>query len=736
MKQLKRQCLKWLARLLFKIIYRVEVRGLDNYPREEGNYVVIANHVSYLDGPLLMSFIPNMPVFAINKDVNEKWWAKIFTRHFEMYPLDSGKSMAVKGLIKMLRKGRRVVIFPEGRISNTGTIMKVYEGAGKIAQLGNADIIPVRIDGAQYSRFGRLQGKVKQRMFPKITLTICPPQALDVPAHLPVKKRKQQIRLRIYDLMIATFYATSNTDTTLTQALCESINNYGGEQKIIEDMQREAMSLQRLRIASLVLSDALAKKGICEGNIGVFLPNVMATVVTFYALQEMGLVAAMLNYTAGEDNIKSALDSADIKIILTSRKFIEMAGLQSVLTMLEQCSQIIYLEDVRQSVQFKDKLKALVKAKFGAGTAYSSSVTAQHPAVILFTSGSSGTPKAVVLSHKNLLTNSAQVKATIDFNSQDIFFNALPLFHTFGLGVGMVLPVISGIKTFLYPSPLHYKTIPEFVYDSRATVLFGTNTFLQGYARHAECDHFQYLRIVIAGAEKLTAKTRHQWLTKYAKKILEGYGVTETSPALSLNNYSYNKDDTVGRLLPGIEYQLKPVEGITAGGRLWVKGDNIMLGYVRAGDMHNLDRPEQGWYDTGDIVDVDEDGFITILGRAKRFAKVAGEMISLAKIELWLETLWPDNQHCVCAVSSERKGEKLVLLTDKLAADRHTLRQHILAAGGVEIMLPDEILYLQELPRLGNGKLDYTSLQKIATSHFAAAQGNTAANRGADLHVQ
>ncbi len=719
MNQFKRQCLKWLARLLFKIIYRVEVKGLDNYPHSKGNYVVISNHVSYLDGPLLMSFIPDIPVFAINKDVNEKWWAKIFTSHFEMYPLDSGKSMAVKGLIKMLRKGRRVVIFPEGRISNTGAIMKVYEGAGKIAQLGNADIIPVRIDGAQYSRFGRLQGKVKQRLFPKITLTICPPQKLNIPDHLAVKKRKQRIRLEIYDLMTSTFYSTSNTDISLTQALYESIRNFGGEQKIIEDMQREAMSLRRLRIASLILSDALAKKGVQQGNIGVLLPNVMATVVTFYALQQMGLVAAMLNYTSGTDNIKSAVDSADIKVILTSRKFIETAELQSILSILEECTQVIFLEDVRQSVTLRDKLNGLIKSKLPPGSIQRITISPQQAAVILFTSGSSGTPKAVALSHKNLLANSAQVKAIIDFNSQDIFFNALPLFHSFGLGVGMVLPVTSGIKTFLYPSPLHYKTIPEFIYDTRATVLFGTNTFLQGYAKYAEHDHFQYLRFVIAGAEKLKATTRHQWLTKYAKKILEGYGVTETSPALSLNNYSHNKDDTVGRLLPGIEYQLKPVEGIRTGGRLWVKGDNIMLGYVSAGDMHKLDRPEQGWYDTGDIVEVDADGFITILGRAKRFAKVAGEMISLAKIEVWLETLWPDNQHCVCAVSSQRKGEKLVLLTDKSEVNRQTIRQYILAAGGVEIMVPDEFLYIEEMPRLGSGKLDYASLQKIAISHFA-----------------
>ena len=720
MNSIKRQCIRWVAQILFKLLYRVEVRGLEHYPLNDERYVLISNHISLLDGPLLMSFVPNLPIFAINSEVNEKWWARIFTRHFEMYPLNSDQPMAVKGLIKMLRAGRRVVIFPEGRISSTGTIMKVYEGAAKIAQLGEAKIIPIRIDGPQYTRFGRMQGKVRQRLFPKITLTFCAPVSLSKLSKDMDKQDKAARRLEMYDLMTQTMYATTNIHKTLSQAMSEAITLYGRDQIVIEDMQREPINLGRLHIGSIVLSEAFKALSIKPGNIGVLLPNVGATVVTFYALQRLGWVAAMLNYTAGISHIRSAIEAAGIETIITSKKFIEVAELGDVLTQLEASCRIVWLEDIKDQVGLKDKLLAVIKSKLPDKSAENKS-SAEDIAVILFTSGSSGTPKAVALSHKNLLANSAQVKACIDFNSQDIFFNALPLFHSFGLGVGMVLPVTSGIKTFLYPSPLHFKAIPEYIYDTRASVLFGTDTFLQGYARHAEADHFHTLRYVIAGAEKLKASTRQMWLTNFGQRILEGYGVTETSPAISLNNISYSKEGSVGRLLPGIDFQLRAVEGITEGAQLWVKGDNVMLGYMQNGDNQNLQKPHQGWYDTGDIVSMDIHGYMTIIGRAKRFAKVAGEMISLARVELWIQELWSEYEHCVCSIACDRKGERLVLVTDYPQADKAAMREYIISVGGTEIMLPHDIIVIEDLPKLGSGKCDYVSVDRLVSDYFSAA---------------
>ena len=717
MKIIPKQFLKPFGRILFKLLYRVDVRGLENFPTDQSPYVIVSNHVSFLDGPLLMSYLPEMPVFAINTAVNKKWWAKIFTRFFEMYPLDSNNPMAVKGLIRMLQAGRKVVIFPEGRITNHGSLMKIYEGPAKIAQLGGAQLIPVRIDGAQNTVFGRLRGLVKLKLFPEITITICPPEAIHTPSDRPGAEKKAALRRRIYDVMTSMMYQTSRTDSTLYRALGESLRIYGSRHQVLEDLDRKAISLGRLLLGSVVLGRVLSrivKKG---QSTGVLLPNAIPTAVTFYALQAIAAVPAMLNFSVGKGSLLSALKTARIDTVITSRKFIRLAQLESIEALLLDNVKLIYLEDLKQQISLTDKLVGLVKAKTRLGL-YRQQTDCHQPAVILFTSGSEGLPKGVVLSHKNLLANQAQAKSCLDFSSRDCFFNALPVFHSFGLGVGLILPVSSGIKTFLYPSPLHYKVIPELVYDTRATVMFGTDTFLSAYASHADPEDFQFTRYVIAGAEKLKATTRDKWMARFGVRIFEGYGVTETSPVLSVNNYSYYKSGTVGRMFPGIDTKIEKVAGIEAGGRLWVRGDNIMLGYMRADQPGQLQGVMDGWHDTGDIVNIDDEGFVRILGRAKRFAKVGGEMVSLAQVEAWVAGLWPEAMHCVCALADERRGEKLVLVTTFASADRKTIQQYITDQGGAEIMAPREVLYVADIPVLATGKLDYPEIQKLVNEKY------------------
>lgn len=713
MKIIPKQTLKTLGRLLFKLLYRVEVKGLENYPKDDSPYVILPNHTSFLDGPLMMSYMPDMPVFAINTNVNKKWWAKIFTQFFEMYPLDPTQPMAVKGLVKMLRSGRKVVIFPEGRITENGALMKIYEGPGKIAELGRAKLLPVRIDGAQYTSFGRLKGLLKLKLFPKITITICPPVDMDIAKEIRGAERKLALRRKVYDVMTDMMYRTSKTDGTLFQTLCDSQKIYGSDHEVLEDLERKPISLGRVLLGSLVLGRCLSKYVSRKENVGLLLPNAIATGVSFYALQGIGAVPAMLNFTVGANSLLSAVDTATLKTVITSHKFIELAQLEELETALKQKVNIVYLEDIKTDIGLLDKLIGLwkVKTKFGLLKYQNEN---HDPAVILFTSGSEGSPKGVVLSHENLLSNQAQVKACLDFSSKDKFFNALPVFHSFGLGVGLALPISSGIKTFLYPSPLHYKIVPELAYDTKCTVMFGTDTFLSGYAKHADPEDFQFTRYVIAGAEKLKASTREKWVEKFGVRIFEGYGVTETSPALSINNYSHCKFGTVGRLFPGITPKLESIPGIEQGGRLWVQGNNIMLGYLRAENPGVLEPVNDRWHDTGDIVDIDDEGFITILGRAKRFAKIGGEMVSLTQVESWVSALWPDEVHCVCAIADERKGEKLVLVTTREHADRKSLQQYIVNQGGAEIMTPKVMLSVKEMPVLGTGKLDYNGVQKLA----------------------
>jgi acyl-[acyl-carrier-protein]-phospholipid O-acyltransferase/long-chain-fatty-acid--[acyl-carrier-protein] ligase len=424
----------------------------------------------------------------------------------------------------------------------------------------------------------------------------------------------------------------------------------------------------------------------------------------------------MINFSTGAANIEAACMAGKIRTIVSSRGFVERARLEKLVDALAETVRIVYLEDLRERVSLADKLRALARYRRAIVPR-----TADEPAAILFTSGSEGTPKGVVLSHRNMLTNAAQAAARIDFGRTDKVFNALPVFHAFGLTVGLVLPVVSGVPVFLYPSPLHYRIVPELVYGANATIMFGTDTFLSGYARAAHPYDFRSVRYVLAGAEPVKEATRRVWAEKFGLRILEGYGVTETAPALALNTPMFNRFGTVGRLLPGIEARLEPVPGVDEGGRLYVRGPNVMLGYLKADNPGVLQPPEEGWHDTGDIVSIDRDGFVTIKGRAKRFAKIGGEMISLAAIETMAAELWPDALSAVVTQPDPRRGERVVLVTEQKGATRAALQAHARVKGASDLMVPAEVMIVDKLPLLGSGKPDLTAVARLVIDRQPAA---------------
>jgi acyl-[acyl-carrier-protein]-phospholipid O-acyltransferase/long-chain-fatty-acid--[acyl-carrier-protein] ligase len=393
-----------------------------------------------------------------------------------------------------------------------------------------------------------------------------------------------------------------------------------------------------------------------------------------------------------------------------------MAKFDDVIEALAVHARIIYLEDLREGISIVDKVIGLFARLAPRFVHRQANASWDDPAVVLFTSGSEGTPKGVVLSHENLLANRHQLAAVIDFNPTDIVFNALPIFHSFGLTAGTLLPTLSGVKTFVYPSPLHYRIVPTLVYDTNSTIMFGTDTFLAGYARVAHPYDFYSLRYVFAGAEKVKDETRNVWSDRFGLRILEGYGATETSPVISTNTPMHFKAGTVGRLMPGIAYELDPVPGIEAGGRLIVSGPNVMLGYLRAENPGVLEPPEDGRYDTGDIVSIDDHDFVTIQGRAKRFAKIAGEMVSLGAVEGYASAVWPEHQHAVVAIPDPRKGEQLVLVTENADAGREPLLAFAKAQGIAELMVPRTIRIVEAIPVLGTGKVDYVGVKSLAES--------------------
>jgi acyl-[acyl-carrier-protein]-phospholipid O-acyltransferase / long-chain-fatty-acid--[acyl-carrier-protein] ligase len=702
--------------IVLRAFYRLEVKGLENVDKAGHNAIIALNHVSFLDPPLATAILPKRPVFAIDVAMSKHWWIQPFLKFVRTMPLDPLKPMAMRTIINAVREGDRVVIFPEGRITVTGSLMKIYDGAALIADKSDAMVVPVRIDGPEATIFSRLKrSQVRRRLFPKITVTILEPVKLKVDPELKGRKRRQAAGAALYEIMSDLIFRTTSTDRTIVEAVIDAAKVHGKSWPAIEDPVSGRLTYRRMLQATAILGAKLMPFALEGRTLGIMLPTSNGAVVTLLAVMSSGRVPAMINFTAGAANILAACRAAEVDTIFTSRVFVERARLENVIAQLEKHVRIVYLEDIRKTIHFSDKLRGLLKWK--------KPLVARKPddwAVVLFTSGSEGLPKGVVLSHRNMLANVAQAAARIDFGREDKLFNVLPVFHSFGLTGGTILPLVSGVPTYLYPSPLHYRTVPELVYGVCATVMFGTDTFLNGYARVANPYDFRSLRYVVAGAELVKESTRQIYLEKFGLRILEGYGVTETSPVLALNTPMFNKFGSVGRLLPGMTAKLEKVEGVEEGGRLYVTGPNVMLGYLRSDKPGVLEVPPQGWHDTGDIVTIDDQGFITIKGRAKRFAKVGGEMVSLAAVETLAGDLWPDNVTAVASVPDARKGERLIMVTNKHGATRSDFMVYARSKHASELMLPSEIIVLDKLPMLGSGKVDNLAIAKFVREQAAA----------------
>ncbi len=708
--------------IVFRAFYHLEVKGFDNIAKAGHNAIIALNHVSFLDPPLAMSLLPKRPVFAIDVTMSQHWWIQPFLKVVRTMALDPLKPFSLRAIINAVRDGNMLVIFPEGRITVTGSLMKIYDGAAMIADRSDAMVVPVHIDGPEATIFSRLKrSQVRRRWFPRITVNILEPVKLEIGEELKGRKRRQAAGAALYEIMSDLMFRSTPTDRTVVDDVIEAAKIHGPSWPAVEDPVSGKLTYRRLLQAVAILGAKLMPLTLEGRALGVMLPTSNGGVVTVLAVMSAGRVPAMINFSAGAANILGACRAAEIDTILTSRAFVEKGRLEHVVEQIEKQVRIIYLEDVRKTISFADKLRGL----FG----WKKALVARKSddwAVILFTSGTEGLPKGVVLSHRNVLANVAQCAARIDFGREDKLFNALPIFHSFGFTGGVVLPLISGVPLYLYPSPLHYRTVPELVYWKCATVLFGTDTFLNGYARMANPYDFRSLRYVVAGAEPVRESTRQICLEKFGLRILEGYGVTETSPVLALNTPMFNKFGSVGRILPGMEARLEHVDGVEEGGRLYVRGPNVMLGYLRADKPGVLEPPPDGWHDAGDIVSIDAQGFITIKGRAKRFAKVGGEMVSLAAVEMLAADLWPDNISAVEAVPDARKGERLILTTDKHGATRSEFQAYARSKHASELMLPSEVIVLDKLPLLGSGKVDHLTLQKFvleqATAKAAAAE--------------
>ena len=719
--------LRPIVQFFLRLCFRIEVSGVEHLSAAGDRVLITPNHLSFLDPLIIAAYMPGKPAFAINVYQAEKWYFKWLYTLSTLYRLDPLKPLSMKRLIQDLRPDpektspSRVVLFPEGRISTSGGIMKIYEGTGMILEKTGATLVVARIDGTEYSKLSRLSRKLRLRWFPKIRLAFMPPVTFEKDKHVPATT--------IYRLMTEAAFHTSKHRQSFLEATLQSYALHGGRHTVGSDITRANMNYRQLFTRAFVISEKLrvilsaakdpqtiagdssATPQNDNKYVGLLLPNALGAMVTFMALHMLGKIPCMLNYSAGKTSIQHTCRIATLKTILTSRTFIEKAKLEDLIETLQKDFHIIYLEDIRPTVSLSDKLIGLWRS-YCPRKQLEEILAATQPddaAVVIYTSGSEGTPKGVALSHANILSNVGQIFAILDITTADKLFNAMPVFHCFGLCVGLILPMARGIKTFLYPSPLHYRIIPDLIYDTDATVMLGTDTFYRGYAHYANAYDFWNIRLAVAGAEKLKEPTRRLYSDKFRVNIIEGYGVTETSPVLAVNTPMFSKIGSVGKAMPCVECRVETIPGMEIGGRLWVKGPNIMLGYLKA-DQPGVIQNQGEWYDTGDIVDIDEEGYITILGRAKRFAKIAGEMVSLTIIEDLAHSLFLHNS--AITIPDERKGEQIVLFTESAELTKEQLLTQAKQTGVAEICLAKTIIFMETIPRLGNGKIDYVTLTK------------------------
>jgi acyl-[acyl-carrier-protein]-phospholipid O-acyltransferase/long-chain-fatty-acid--[acyl-carrier-protein] ligase len=614
-------------------------------------------------------------------------------------------------------QGRKLMIFPEGRLTRTGALMKVYEGAAMVADKSHAQVLPLCIEGLQFSPLGHMRGRLRLRWFPRLKLHILPPVTLAPPdaGELTPRQRREAVGRALQNVMVDAVFRGKDTGHTLFSAMLDARLRHGRRTLIAEDIDRNPVSYDRLLLGSVILGRALRDATPGETHVALMLPNAIASVVAFFGLQAFGSVPCLLNVSAGAANMAAACRAAGVRTVVSSRTFVEKGRLGAAAARLQGEVRFIWLEDLRAKLGLRAKLRGMLQAR-RARRLPGALAAPDAPAVVLYTSGSEGTPKGVVLSHRNLLANCAQVAAVIDFHGGDRVFNAMPMFHAFGLTGGTLLPLLYGVRTFHYPSPLHYRIVPGLIYDTDATICFGTDTFLNGWARYAHPYDFYAMRYIFAGAEKLRDETRQMFADRFGVRVLEGYGATETAPVLALNTAMHCRPGAAGRFLPGLDWRLEPVAGVTAGGRLLVRGPNVMLGYLRDTAPGVLEKLSDGWYDTGDVVTVDATGFLSIVGRVRRFAKLGGEMVSMTAAEALAAALWPAESHAVISLPDPRKGETLLLVTTRKDADPRELLAFAAARAVPAVMVPRAVLPVATLPLLGSGKVDYPAVERLAAA--------------------
>ncbi len=694
-----------------KFVYHIDDRAIRKADAVPAPVIYAIWHQSRLEPALMLSLLPEQTLHILDETSARSIWLEPWRELARTITFNAQHVFVSRRLVRVLKgKGRLAVYFPDS-VEPGAKAFRLFRAVARIALKADAKIVPIFVEGARRLPFSLTPAERAPRSwFPKLSITALEPMTLAQLIDRAGGPAVATAANALFDRAAEARLAGAGLDRSLFAAVRDAADRFGASHPIVEDVITGALTYRKLLVGARVLGRRFAAISEPGEAFGVLLPNANAVVLSLLGLASAARVPAMINYTAGPASVGAAIRTAAIRNVVSSRAFIEKAGIADIIEAVEKAgAKLLWLEDLRPTVTMLEKLSAALSWRRPLLRQ-----DAEQPAVILFTSGSEGTPKAVVLSHRNLLANAFQAEARITVSPVDKLLNVLPVFHSFGLTGGTILPLVSGVKLFLYPSPLHYKIIPEVARKARPTIMFGTDTFLAAYARTAKDEDFSSLRFVVAGAEAVKTETRRIWRERFGAEIIEGFGLTEAAPVVAVNTATHGRDGTVGRLLPGMRARLEPVEGISEAGRLWLSGPNVMLGYMTADQPGKLQRLEGDWHDSGDIVAIDREGFLSVRGRAKRFAKVAGEMVSLGAVEMLVQALWPEEQHAAVSVPDKRRGERIVLVTTADKADPEQLRQHGKKAGAAELMVPNDIVKVAAIPLLGSGKTDYVSTRRLA----------------------
>ncbi|WP_428034486.1 acyl-[ACP]--phospholipid O-acyltransferase [Amphritea sp.] len=727
---------------LIKRKYNLQVLGFENLPRAGQGVLLLGNHISWLDWAMIQMACPRHIHFVMERSIYERWYLKWFMSMYRVIPISSGHSReALQTVGELISAGQVVCLFPEGAISHTGQIGEFKKGFERACEEAEGVIVPFYLRGLWGSRFSRSTDKMKmiRRGGLKRDVIVAYGQPMSV------RSTASEVKKKVTELSIHTWERYTGTLLPLPQSFIHSAKSAMSDMAIT-DAQGEPLSYRRLLTAVVLFSQRL--KNTPGQRIGLLLPTSSAGAIANLAALFAGRTLVNINFTATESAQLTALEQAEVKTVVTAHKFVnklKARGLDP--DALFAGRQVIYMEDLKAGIGKTEALATmgllsvlpttLLQWWFGAGTKL------EDTAAILFSSGSEGAPKGVMLSHRNILANLRQIADVLNVREDDCIMATLPLFHAFGLTVTTFLPLIEGLPVVCHPDPTDAVNIGKGVTKYRATLICATSTFLRLYTRSKKLHPlmFQSIRVAVAGAERLDPAVQQAFEARFRVPVIEGYGSTETTPVASVNLPDHlsvdgwfvqvgSRPGTVGLALPGSTFRIvDPVtlEELPTGedGLILIGGTQIMKGYLNNPEKTAeviVEMDGLRWYKSGDKGHLDEDGFLTIVDRYSRFAKLGGEMISLGAVEQEVRKHLADDEASLVAINlpDERKGEQIILLLDA-DVDPDSFRSYLTSQGFPPLMLPAKVFRVSEIPLLGSGKTNYPEAKSVAEQLLASA---------------